>query len=427
VKLIYVAIDGMGDLPIKALGNKTPLEAAETPNMDALARNGKTGLMYSVKKGVAPESDVAVISLLGYDPFKYSTGRGVIEAVGVGLKMKDGDLALRCNFATLGRGKAIIDRRVARSLTTAEASELSKAANAGIKLESYPATFEFRNTLGHRAVLLIKSKKKPLSSNITNSDPAYTIVNGIGVAQAKVEMVQKTCEPTDNTEEAKTSAALVNEFIDKTHKLWENHPINIKRAAEGKLKANLVLTRDAGHLLPKFFNINERYHVDFAALADMHAERGIAQLAGMDAMLLPPPSGNLQKDCEVRVKTLLDLLPKYDCFYIHLKGPDEPGHDGNCTLKTQIISAIDKFFFGPLLKQISLKDNLICITADHATPCALKVHSDTPVPILISGDKADNDDGKACKFSEKECAKGSLGNLERGCELMPKLMKLIRK
>jgi 2,3-bisphosphoglycerate-independent phosphoglycerate mutase len=395
--------------------------------MDALARNGKTGLMYSVKKGVAPESDVAVISLLGYDPFKYSTGRGVIEAVGVGLKMKDGDLALRCNFATLGHGKAIIDRRVARSLTTTEALELSKAANAEIKLESYPATFEFRNTLGHRAVLLIKSKKKPLSSNITNSDPAYTIVNGIGVAQAKVEMVQKTCEPTDNTEEAKTSAALVNEFIDKTHKLWENHPINIKRAAEGKLKANLVLTRDAGHLLPKFFNINERYHVDFAALADMHAERGIAQLAGMDAMLLPPPSGNLQKDCEVRVKTLLDLLPKHDCFYIHLKGPDEPGHDGNCTLKTQIISAIDKYFFGPLLKQISLKDNLICITADHATPCALKVHSDTPVPILISGDKADNDDGKACKFSEKGCAKGSLGNLERGCELMPKLMKLIRK
>ena len=115
MKLIYVAIDGMGDLPIKSLGNKTPLEAAETPNLDALAKTGKTGLMYTVKKGVAPESDVAVISLLGYDPFKYSTGRGVIEAAGVGLKMKDGDLALRCNFATLGEGKNIIDRRVART------------------------------------------------------------------------------------------------------------------------------------------------------------------------------------------------------------------------------------------------------------------------------------------------------------------------
>jgi 2,3-bisphosphoglycerate-independent phosphoglycerate mutase len=186
-----------------------------------------------------------------------------------------------------------------------------------------------------------------------------------------------------------------------------------------------VLTRDAGHLLPKFFNINQHYHVDFAALADMHTERGIAQLAGMDSMLLPPPSGNLQKDCEIRVKALLDVLPHHDCFYIHLKGPDEPGHDGNYALKTQIISAIDKYFFGPLLKQISLKDNLICITADHATPCELKVHSDTPVPILISGDMLGG--GKAIKFSEKECAKGSLGTLDRGCELMPKLMELIKK
>ena len=428
MKLIYVAIDGMGDLPIKSLGNKTPLEAAETPNMDALAKNGEVGLMYSVKKGVAPESDVAVISLLGYDPFKYSTGRGVIEAVGVGLKMEDGDLALRCNFATLGQGKTIIDRRVARSLTNEEATELSRAANREVKLQSYPATFEFRNTLGHRAVLLIKSKEKPLSSNITNSDPAYTIVNGIGVALAKVDMVLKTCEPTDNTEAAKISAAIVNEFIDKTHKLWDNHPVNIKRAAKGKLKANVVLTRDAGHLLPKFFNINERYHVDFACLADMHAERGIAQLAGMDSKLLPPPSGNLQKECEVRVKALLDILPKHDCFYIHLKGPDEPGHDGNCTLKTQIISAIDKYFFGPLLKQISLKDNLICITTDHATPCSLKVHSDTPVPVLISGDNVKGrNGGKAVKFSEKDCAKGSLGTIERGCELMPKLMDILKK
>jgi 2,3-bisphosphoglycerate-independent phosphoglycerate mutase len=416
----------MGDLPIKSLGNKTPLEVAETPNLDALAKTGETGLMYSVKKGVAPESDVAVISLLGYDPFKCSTGRGVIEAAGVGLKMKDGDLALRCNFATLGEGKNILDRRVARTLSTEEATELSKAVNKEVKLESYPATFEFRNTLGHRAVLLIKSKAKPLSSDITNSDPAYTIVNGLGVAKAEVEMILQTCEPTNSTESAKVSAALVNEFIEKSHALWENYPINVKRAAEGELKANVVLTRDAGHLLPRFFNINEHYHVNFACLADMHAERGIAQLAGMKSSLLPPPSGNMQKDCEVRVKALLDILPKHDCFYIHLKGPDEPGHDGNCTLKTQIISAIDKYFFGPLLKQISLEDNIICVTTDHATPCVLKVHSDTPVPVLISGDKIMGN-GKTVKFCEKECTKGTLGIIERGCELMPKLMELLKK
>ena len=424
LKLIFVAIDGMGDLPISTLGGKTPLEAAKTRNLDALAAGGKTGLMYTVKKGVAPESDVAVISLLGYDPFKYSTGRGVIEVAGAGLKMNDGDLALRCNFATLGQGNTIIDRRVARTLSTAEATELSKDANEQIKLESYPATFEFKNTLGHRAALLIRSKAKPLSGKITNSDPAYIIVNGIGTAKADVIMELKTCEPTENTEAAKVSAGLVNEFIGKTHKLWENHPINIKRAAEGKLKANLVLTRDAGDTVPKFFNIDKRYHVNFAALADMHGERGIAQLVGMDSMLLPPPSGNLQRDCEIRVKALLDVLPKHDCFYIHLKGPDEPGHDGNCILKTQIISAIDKYFFGPLLKRLSLKDNLFCVTADHATPCALKVHSDTPVPLLISGSKLGGE--KAAKFSERECAKGILGTLDRGCELMPMLMKLIK-
>jgi 2,3-bisphosphoglycerate-independent phosphoglycerate mutase len=424
-KLLYVAIDGMGDLPIKFLGGRTPLEAAETPNMDAIAQNGQTGLMYSVKQGVAPESDVAVISLLGYDPFKYSTGRGVIEAAGIGLNMKDGDLALRCNFATLGVNKQIIDRRVGRSLSTEEAKELSIAVNEQVELESYPANFEFKPTLGHRAVLLIRSKDKPLSSAITNSDPAYIVVNGIGVAKTDVEMVLKTSEPDDGTEAAKVSAGLVNEFIEKSHALWEDHPINLKRAAAGKLKANVVLTRDAGHLLPKFFNINQRYGVNFACLADMHAESGIAKLAGMASSLLPPPSCSLQVDCEVRVKALLNALPKHDCFYIHLKGPDEPGHDGNCQVKTQIISAIDKYFFGPLLQHVSLKDTVICITTDHATPCGLKVHSDTPVPVLISGDSLGK--GGGVKFCEREAAKGSLGLITRGCELMPKLMELIKK
>jgi len=425
LKLIYVAIDGMGDLPIAELGNKTPLEAAKTPNMDLLAKNGKTGLMYTVKKGVAPESDVAVISLLGYDPFKYSTGRGIIEAVGAGLDVADGDLALRCNFATLGKGKEIIDRRVKRTLTAEEAVELSEAVNEKITLESCPATFDFRSTLGHRAVLVFKSKGNCLSGKISNSDPAYTIVKGIGVATPDAEMVLKKSEPLDDTEEARNSAALVNEFIEKTHTLWENHPVNKKRAAEGKLKANVVLTRDAGSQLPKFFGINERYNVNFAALADMHAESGIAHLAGMQATLLPPPSGDLERDCEVRVKKLLDILPRYDCFYIHLKGPDEPGHDGNCHLKTEIIAAIDKHFFGPLLREISLRDHMFCVTCDHATPCALKVHSDTPVPVLISGGKIT--DEKVGKFSERNCENGSLGVLARGCELMPKLMELLKK
>jgi len=424
LKLIYVIIDGMGDLPIKELGNETPLGAADTPNMDNLAWHGKTGLMYTVGRGIAPESDVGVISILSYDPFKYATGRGVLEAIGAGMSIKNGDLALRCNFATLGHGTKIIDRRARRDLTKKEAEALSETINKKVRLEAYPASFEFRSTIGHRAVLVLKGKRKPLSGKITNTDPAYTKLEELGVAEAKAEMRLRKCEPMNKSEEARISAALVNEFVEKSHEILDAHEINKKRVAEGKLKANLILTRDAGHMLPDFFNINERYGVRFACLADMPVERGISKLAGMHLVDLPPPSGNLKRDCLLRVSRLLEILLSYDCFYIHIKGPDEPAHDGNFQLKTQMIATIDKFFLGKLQSKIDLKDNIICVTSDHATPCKLKAHSDDPVPVLIVGNKIKGD--KATKFSEKECKKGSLGVLEHGYELMPMLMSLLK-
>ncbi len=424
LKLIYVVLDGLGDLPIEELGGKTPLEVAETPNMDALAKNGKTGLMYSVKKGIAPESDVAVISILGYDPYKYYTGRGPLEALGADLDMKDGDLALRCNFATLGHGNKIVDRRVKRSLTTEEATELSKAVNREVKLESYAADFEFKNTVGHRAVLVIRSKGAPLSNNITNPDPAYSVTEGLGVAKAVVNMSLEKAEPRDDTEGSRIAAELVNEFTQKSHVVLERHEVNRKRAAEGKLKANLILSRDAGNKRPKFFNINERYGVRFLCLADMPVERGISKLAGMHLTELPPPSDNLTEDYALRVRQMLNALNSYDCFYIHLKGPDEHGHDGNHKLKAEVIATIDRDFFGKLLPKIKLEDCVICVTADHSTPCALKAHSDDPVPLLISGNKIKADNTR--RFSEAECKKGDLGVLARGVKLMPMLMRFLK-
>jgi len=424
MKLFFVIIDGMGDLPIKELGNKTPLEFAVTPNMDFLAKEGKTGLMYTVGKGIAPESDVAVISILGYDPHKYHTDRGIFEAIGAGLPVKDGDLALRCNFATVDKKKRLIDRRVGRDLKTEEAKQLSKAINENVQLESYPAEFQFASTLGHRAALVIYPKKGSLSGKITNTDPAYSRFEGIGIAETKVKMVAKKCEPTDTTEGARISAKLVNEFIQKSHKILDNHIINKKRATEGKLKANIVLTRDAGNTLPKLFNINEKYDANFACLADMPVERGIAKLAGMHVADLPPPSKGLKEDCLRRVEKLLALHSSFDCFYIHLKGPDEPGHDGKFNVKAQLIATIDEYFFGELLPKINLKDSIICVTADHSTPCKLKAHSDDPVPLLISGNEIEGD--RAQGFSEKECRKGSLGILTQGTELMPKLMRFLK-
>ncbi len=424
LKLIYVVIDGMGDLPIKDFDNKTPLEAAETPNMDFLSERGKTGLMYPVKKGIAPESDVAVLSILGYDPFRYEARRGPLEAYGAGLTMTDGDLALRCNFATLGKDEGILDRRAGRDITTEEAAELSQTINEKVKLESHPANFEFKNTTGHRAALVIRSERGALSGEITNTDPAYSRVEGLGVAKAEVEMVLKECKPLDETEEAEISARLVNEFVKKSHAALEDHDVNKRRVREGKLSANLILTRDAGSSLPKLFNINKKYDVSFACLADMPIERGIAKAANLKLIDIPPPTGNIEKDCVLRAKKLLDHLPSFDCFYIHIKGPDEPGHDGKPHLKRQLIAGVDEFFFGNLLPEIDLESCILCVTADHSTPCKLMAHSDDPVPLLITGNKIKGDGVK--RFSEKDCKRGSLGVLKRGTELMPRLMGLLK-
>jgi 2,3-bisphosphoglycerate-independent phosphoglycerate mutase len=156
----------------------------------------------------------------------------------------------------------------------------------------------------------------------------------------------------------------------------------------------------------------------------MPVERGIAKLAGMHLVELPLPSDNLKNDCLLGVTKLLEILALYDCFYIHIKGPDEPAHDGNFLLKTKLIATIDRYFLGELLKEINPKDYVICATADHSTPCQLKAHSDNPVPLLISGNKIQGD--KVSKFSEKECKKGSLGVLKHGYELMPILMTWLK-
>jgi len=425
LKLIYVVIDGLGDLPIKELGDETPLGFAETPNLDSLASKGRLGLMYTVGKGIAPESDIAVISILGYDPFKYHVGRGPIEAYGAGLSMKDGDLALRCNFATLGPGKKIVDRRVGRTLTTEEASKLSEAINQEVKLESFPAEFEFKNTLGHRAVLVIKSKDLPLSAEITNTDPAYERVKGLGIAKPEFEMVLKECMPLEDTEEARRAAQLVNEFTEKSHEVLDRHEVNKRREAEGELKANVILSRDAGDEIPRFFNIKEHYGVRFACLADMPVERGISRIAGMHLIDIPPPTKDTKADSDLRIRRLMEIYPSFDCFYIHIKGPDEPGHDGDFKRKAKIISEIDKFFFGELLSRIDLKETLICVTADHSTPCSLKGHSDDPVPLLIAGGNIKPDG--ITKFSEKTCKNGSLGLLKHGTELIPMLMKILKE
>lgn len=423
MKLLLIILDGVGDRENPDLNGMTPLEAAITPGLDYLARRGRLGLMYTVSKGIAPESDAAVFSILGYDPFKIYTGRGPIEALGVGLLVRDEyDLALRCNFATIDEDWRVIDRRVGRSLTTSEAVELAEDINREVKLESYPAKFIFKATIGHRGVLVISSLEDKLSDKISNTDPAYTRVEGVGVVETNREMIVNKCKPLDSSLEALRSAELVNEFTLKSHNLLKKHPINRDRARRKLLEANIILSRDAGNKIPKVKSLMEKYGKRFICFAEMPVEIGIAKVAGMDIVNIPPPSGKLEDDMRIRLRKLFELINDYDAFYIHIKGPDEPGHDGNAQQKKEVIEAIDKYFIEPLIGSLKLEDYIICITADHATPCTVKTHTDDPVPLLICGNNISNDG--IDRFTERKCSNGSLGVIKEGKYLLDMLAEI---
>ena len=423
-KLLYIVLDGLGDRPIKELGNKTPLEAAKTDNIDNLAKIGRQGIVYTVGEGIAPESDIAVISILGYDAHKYYTGRGPLESYAVGLEVGDGDLAYRVNFATCQVGSnKLLDRRVGRNLTTEEATALAKEINAKVKLTSYPAKFNFKNTIGHRGVLVIYREGGNLSAEVSNTDPAYERHGVFGVAKETFDNVALDCEPLKDTKEAKEGACLTNEFIKKSRDVMEASEINKKRLAEKKKQANIILARDAGNGLPKFPKIKDQYGLKFGCFVEMPVERGIALLTGMDVIELPLPTGDLEKDYALRADKVIASMKNFDGLYVHIKGPDEPAHDGDFKGKLESIDLIDKAFFGRLMPKVNLKETVIAVTADHSTPCQLKAHSDDPVPLLIAGGTITGDGLKV--FSESAARTGSLGKL-MGPQIMPLLVKELK-
>jgi 2,3-bisphosphoglycerate-independent phosphoglycerate mutase len=421
-KIIYIVLDGLGDEPVAELGDKTPLEAAVTVNMDRLAQKGRTGLVHTFSPGIAPESDIAVISLLGYDPNKYYTGRGPLEAFSEGLTVNEGNLALRANFATVeSDGKTIRDRRVARSLTTEEATFLAKEINTKVALSS--ATFEFKNTVGHRAVLVIRGIRSKLSGWITNTDPAYERQGMFGVARENFPSIVSLSTPMPAFEKdfsAREAAGLLNEFTEKSYRVLAESAVNKRRVEQGLMPANLVLCRSAGDSLPKFINISELYKMKFGCFVEMPVERGIALLTGMEIADVPSSSGHLDVDYPVWAKVALDSLNRYDGLYVHIKGPDDPGHDGDCSRKKEIIEAIDKYFFPALISGIDLKDHVICVTSDLCTVCNIKAHSAIPVPLLVCGANIKPDG--SLSFSEKACASGSLGEMA-GQDILPFIVK----
>ncbi len=409
MKGILVIIDGLGDLPHKLLNEKTPLEAAHTPNMDFLAARGELGLMYPVKPGFIPESDEAIVSIFGNDLI-LST-RGQLEAAGAGLELTRGDLALRANFATIDslENKNIIDRRAGRTLTTKEADGLAKALNK-IKLSN---NFIFKPTIQHRAVLVFKGG---FSDNILGNDATYS--QGKSTELSKIGY----CKPLDEDEGSQYSANIVNEFLEKAFEVLDKHPINNERRKKGLLPANYIFVRGAGSEKPKL-----KIYKKWLSPSYMPLEIGFSKTCGMKVITFNYPElksfdsyknlyDGLEGVCDFLIKSLKKNYKDFDYAYLHVKETDLPGHDNKPIEKKLMIEYIDKTLFNFLRNFAPQNKIKVVVTADHSTPCKLKHHSADPVPVLFYN----NSIPKEKKFSERDAAKGTLGKMN-GNELFKKV------
>ena len=399
-------LDGVGDLPHPDLAGKTPLEAATTKNMDVLAKNGIMGQVISVGKGIAPESDIAVFNMLGYK-FQHSdyAGRGVVEAIGIGIDFKDGDLALRGNFATLDNEGKIIDRRAGRKIEREDVEEISKEIEKEIKFSNPNASVVVAPTVGHRVTVRLRDSK-PLSSEISNTDPAYGRVDGMGIAKAVSDFMEiEKCIPLEQTENAISTANLVNEFTEQSLEIMKKSDVNKRRSQKNKKLLNSILLRDAGNKYPNVKPINDLHSMNFSCIVDMPVEVGISNILKMRAY----NAGGLT-DYEEKASVAAQAMETENAIYVHLKGPDEFGHDGDAIGKMKNIEEIDKRFFGTLLDHIDVSKVAVMISADHSTPSIHKGHSADPVPLLISGDMITNDDTQ--RFTEAEAKNGAIGLIE---------------
>ena len=399
-------LDGVGDLPHPDLAGKTPLEAATTKNMDMLAKNGIMGQVISVGKGIAPESDIAVFNMLGYK-FQHSdyAGRGVIEAIGIGIDFKDGDLALRGNFATLDDEGKIIDRRAGRRIEREDVEKISKEIEKEIKFSTPNTTVAVAPTVGHRVTIRLRNDK-PLSSEISNTDPAYARVDGMGIAKAVSDFMKiEKCIPLEQTENAANAANLVNEFTKQSLEIMKKSDVNKQRSQKNKKLLNSILLRDAGNKYPNVKPINDLHSMNFSCIVDMPVEIGISNILKMKAF----NAGGLT-DYEEKARVAAQAMETENAIYVHLKGPDEFGHDGDAIGKMKNIEEIDERFFGTLLDHVDVSKIAIMISADHSTPSIHKGHSDDPVPLLISGNMITNDDTQ--RFTETEAKKGAIGLID---------------
>lgn len=366
-KIVLLVMDGLGGLPVEP-GGPTELEAAATPNMDKLAREGTLGQTNPIRPGITPGSGPAHLALFGYDPIVYEIGRGTLEAVGVGLEVKKGDVAARGNFCTLDADGKIIDRRAGR-IPTMEALPVVEKLK---KIQLPGVTSEVRHVKEYRFAVVLRGEG--LSPEINDTDPQIT---GVPPLPARA-----------SAPAAEFTAGLFNQWIKQAQMVIKNEP-----------KANGITLRGfATH--PGLISFQQAYGLRAACVAVYPMYRGVSQLAGMDIVQF---SGETPED---EFNALASAWEDYDFFFVHIKKTDSKGEDGDFTGKAQIIETLD----AALPRLLDLKPDVLIITGDHSTPARLKTHSWHPVPFLLWAPATARPDDQV-QFGERSCARGGFGTI----------------
>lgn len=400
MKYLIILGDGMADEPIAKLGNKTILQAANIPTMDMLAKKGKNGLLVTVPDGFHPGSEIANLTVMGYDVAKVFEGRGSLEAASIGVEIEPGEMAMRCNIICVENGK--IKNHSAGHISNEEAYELVDF----LERELGSDVVSFHKGISYRHLLKVKGGNKHVSCTPPHDVP--------GTPYADV-MVKADCK------EAEETANLLNDLILRSQKLLENHPINIKRKAEGKDPANSIWPWSAGYK-PQMKTLSESYGLKRGAvISAVDLIKGIGVYAGLKPIEVEGATGLYDTNYEGKVKATIDALRENDFVYLHIEASDEAGHEGNVDLKLKTVEYLENRVVKPIFEEVSKWDEpvAIAILPDHPTPCRIKTHVADAVPFLIykPGGEADAVE----RYDEDSAKKGSWGTLT-GDEFMRALL-----
>lgn len=396
MKYIVIIGDGMADRPLKELNGKTPLQTASTPNMDRLARYGIIGRIRTIPDGFHPGSDIANLNILGYNPQEYYSGRAPLEAASIGIGMKEEDVAYRCNLVTLkynkDRTKAVMEDYSSGHISTEEAKELVLEIDRHVG----SAEISFYPGVSYRHIMLWSSGETRIECTPPHDITGKEISDYL---------------PVGNKEE------ILRDLMMKSAGILENHPVNKERIRRGDKAANSIWLWGQGKKL-RLPTFKEKYALDGALVSAVDLLRGLGISAGLEILAVPGITGYLDTNYEGKAEGALKALERVDIAYIHVEAPDEAGHSGNYEDKIRAIEDFDARVVGNVLKGIGkFKEYRLLILPDHATPIAVKTHTDEPVPFLIFDSTMKRDNGDQ-SFDESILKRDDILVFEEGHKLM---------